>query len=365
MFRRLFKGLRYGKDHNVPTTYDPKLHYNCFVESVPDKIRQAVYQELCKRRLIRVSRRLSDGRLQLSVTSGGSGCSWLKGLDALNAVAAGVGEKYDAFKATKASVIKLMMSNPDLQLTFISRSGDVWHAERHHLSELVLESEASLAKGVAYQKRHEYQQAIGCYDEAIRIEPLDFRAWNNKIAALSQHGQDEQAIRVADEILGMHPDVTVLWETKARVLATMGKQFEAGECLSQAESLGRKTEDAYNIDKQMDHWLQNSIKEARKAGKDPDTDVHFWFGKFTEYVQSEEAKKAFLCLQMAARIGPDSIVQIGEEIALLPSFFAGMDLEKVTADFREFCESDNWELQYLRDFYLKMESEFRRGTRGK
>jgi hypothetical protein len=61
MFNRLFKSLRYGSEHDVPSTYDPKLHYNCFVESVPSQIRLALYKELLHKGQIRISHRLPDG----------------------------------------------------------------------------------------------------------------------------------------------------------------------------------------------------------------------------------------------------------------------------------------------------------------
>jgi tetratricopeptide (TPR) repeat protein len=348
MFSRLFKWLRCGTDLSVPATYDPKLHYNCFVEAVPSQIRQALYKKLRKGGQIRVSHRLPDGRLQLSVSN------LRAGLEALNAVGK---DKYDVRKLTKAKLIKLMIENPDLELTFVWKPGEMSHVETHRLSELVLGSEEALRKGVSYQERQEYQRAIECYDEAIRIEPLDFRAWNNKIVALSQDGKHQEAIRVADEILNAHPDVAILWNTKGRVLNAMGRQLEAGDCLSRAISLSKRIADNYKIDEEIDEWFQRIINEATQAGKNPETDVDLWFGKFIEYMQSEDVGKGLTCLQMAAKIGPNHcVLSDPSTMALLPPGHPFLALERVVKQA---------EVTPLRDFYLRFERLNAEALRGK
>jgi hypothetical protein len=64
----------------LPTTYDPTLHYNCFIEAaVRTELRQECYCELRRRGKIWASHYLPDGRLQLIVSD-------LKaGIDACNA----------------------------------------------------------------------------------------------------------------------------------------------------------------------------------------------------------------------------------------------------------------------------------------
>jgi hypothetical protein len=53
----------------LPDTYDPKLHYNCFLAAaVQPKFRQRTYQELKRRGKIHTSHILPDGRLQLIVS---------------------------------------------------------------------------------------------------------------------------------------------------------------------------------------------------------------------------------------------------------------------------------------------------------
>lgn len=348
MFNRVFKSFTRSDPH-VPATYDPKLHYNCFVESLPGEIRQAVYRELRSRDHLRVSYRLPDGRLQLSV------------LDlnvALEALSAVDKHQHAAYKVTIPRLIKLMMKRPDVELAFVRKTGEeMHHVETHRLSQLVLASDQPLRKGISHHERREYQRAIDFYDEAIKREPLDLRAWNNKIVALSELGAHQEAIRVAGEILVAHPDVAFLWNAKAYVLAQIGKQFEAGECLSQATSLDSRILDRYEVA----DWFETIRNDAVQAGRNPDIDAEFWFGKFTEYMQSaqeydnmgqkdnagEHVGKALTCLQTAAKIAPDyCVLSDSFTMALLPPDMA--------VAFEQLVKGAK--VEPLRDFYLALET---------
>jgi hypothetical protein len=114
MFSRLFKWLRYGTNPILPTAYDPKLHYNCFIEAAPSELRKDLYNELLKRGHISASDYLSDGRIQLIVSN------LYDGIEALNTIAKDKNTTtYDAFKLSLAEVLKLMMNDSDLELAFV------------------------------------------------------------------------------------------------------------------------------------------------------------------------------------------------------------------------------------------------------
>jgi tetratricopeptide (TPR) repeat protein len=349
MLRQLVGWLGFGNGLEVPSTYDPSLHYNCFVEAAPAQIRQALYGRLHKEGQIRASHHLPDGRLQLSVLNLHAG---MKALDAVS------GSEHAAYKLQKADLIELMMRRPDLELTFVSKKGEVHHVETLHLSQLVLGSEEALRRGVSSHQKRVYRRAIECYDEAIAIEPLDLRAWNNKIVALLQDGRPEEALGIADEVLHGHPDVAMLWDTKACVLASMRRQLEAGECFSRAISLSDSNdfEPRLEFDEETDPWLQEVMDFARQGGKDPETDAQFWFSGFKGYLQSakendaagrndeagSDVGRALMCLQMAARIGPEyGVAAIG---------FGNQSVFMCFPDSKGSPET-------MRDFYLRLERE--------
>jgi tetratricopeptide (TPR) repeat protein len=222
-------------------------------------------------------------------------------IEALQAVAK---DSYSVYRLDKATLIKTMMMNPNLELTFLWKTREKSHnAETQRLSQLVLGSEETLRKGVLHQNKREYQQAIECYDKAIRIEPLDFRAWNNKILALAQDGKHQEAIRVAEEILDAHPDVAVLWERKGRVLYEMGRLLDAEDCFSRAISSDEKIADNYT----SEEWFETIKNNAMQAWKDLETDVeHYeyakkWPGGYKQLVQdmqtmTEQFKVSMSCL---------------------------------------------------------------------
>lgn len=308
MFKRVLLGL--GKGLGVPSTYDPAFHYNCFVETVPDGDRQAVYQELRRMGLIFASHFLPDGRLQLGVRKPSAA------LEAYNAVAK---DKLFAAGVTKARFIELMATHPDMEVTFIEKKGPrVLHAEKAKLSQLVIGSEGAFRRGVAYHNRQQYRQAIQCYDAAIRIEPEDVRAWHNKIAALAQDGKHQESIQVADEALDRYSNVGLLWEAKGQTLGEMGKVIEAGQCMSRACELNsdilRRHEARIAPE---DKRFQALMADCRKLGKNPETDVDFWFGKFADFVNAGDAEGTQICLHMAAVSGPDHYLMYTEDSMMI------------------------------------------------
>ena len=97
----------------LPTTYDPRLHYNCFIEAaVRTELRQECYRELCSRGKIWASHYLPDGRLQLIVSD-------LKaGIDAYNAAI-----DSSIRKAEKSADFLAIVKQDRVKLSSMSRDG--------------------------------------------------------------------------------------------------------------------------------------------------------------------------------------------------------------------------------------------------
>lgn len=312
MFNWLSTHLRSWKGLDVPATYDPKLHYNCFVETVRQADRQAVYRELRRRGLIRASHLLPDGRLQLAVRK------LSKAIAAYNAVA---NEKVFAAGLTKARIAELQDTNPDMEVTVLEKmETGVLHANKIALRQIGFASDKAFCRGVECQERRRYQKAIECYDEAVRIEPEDVRAWYNKVIVLAEDNKHQAALEVANDVLGRHANIGILWEAKGLVLGEMGQVNEAEECMSIACQLNRVIAKRHTAGLERARWRLAALRAAcREAGKDPETDVDFWFARSMEFAGSEDAQGALMCLQMAARNGPDHFVVHDESgMALLP-----------------------------------------------
>ena len=341
MFRQLFRRLRPASVHGVPATYDPSLHYNCFIETVPAPDRQLVYQELRRIGSIRFAYVLPDGRLQLAVRNIAAS------LEAYNKVAR---NKVSVVGLSTARLLELMVSDPNMQVTALmhTRHAYVDHAERVRLAQIVVPSESAFRRGVDYHEQKQYQPAIACYDEAIRIEPEDIRAWHNKILALAQQGKPEAALAVADKVLALHADVGILWEAKGRILTDMGRLVEAGSCMTKAcqinPSIARQH--AHAIDQKADKGFQALMEECRKQGKNPETDVGYWWAKFAAFTNAGDADKLLLCLQMAATIAPEySVMTSGGSMLLLPPGHPLLTKELFPIDAK---------VELLRDFFQRI-----------
>ena len=63
------------------------------------------------------------------------------------------------------------------------------------------------SKGVALIALGYYDEAIDCYDEAIRLDPNYTLAWNNKILALDSLGEYDRAIKTYNEAVRINPEM--------------------------------------------------------------------------------------------------------------------------------------------------------------
>jgi tetratricopeptide (TPR) repeat protein len=298
----------------LPSAYDPESHYNCFIESALPEDRQGVYAELRRTGAICTSGFLPDGRQQLVVEN------LYEAITAYNRVAK---EHVAAVKLSKIRMIELMARESDIEIGLTTKPGDLHHVQKVHLSQLVLDSEAAFRMGVSYHKNGQLESAIECYDQALRDEPDDLRAWHCKIMALAEGGKHKEAIRVADDILTRCPNVGFLWEAKGRTYAGMGQAYavQAGDCVARACELDSSIEREYlaQINHGVDKWFQELKIKCKEEGMDPKSNVGFWFGKFGEFVDLDDAEKAIICLQMAETAGPDhSVVIDASTMRLIP-----------------------------------------------
>jgi tetratricopeptide (TPR) repeat protein len=121
-------------------------------------------------------------------------------------------------------------------------------------------SEDWLNKGNALSMQNKYNEAIKCYDEVIKLDPMNAVALNNKVNALNalgrtteanatiakaknlsetierlirkgnehyDQGKYDKAIKAYDEAIKLDSDFEVAWENKGNALYAQGKYDEA------------------------------------------------------------------------------------------------------------------------------------------
>ena len=80
----------------------------------------------------------------------------------------------------------------------------------------------------------EYQEAIKCFDAALKINPKIARNWYYKGLALSKLPNNEEAIRCYEEVLKLEPNNVDAWIGRGICFGTLKKYKEAIECYDKA-----------------------------------------------------------------------------------------------------------------------------------
>ncbi len=89
-------------------------------------------------------------------------------------------------------------------------------------------------KGNALLDQNGYDEAIKCYNEAIKLNPNDAYAWYCKGNALKIQGKYDEAIKASDEAVRLNPNESAAWETKGAALNAQGKRNEAIKAYEEA-----------------------------------------------------------------------------------------------------------------------------------
>ncbi|MDM7934819.1 MAG: tetratricopeptide repeat protein, partial [Methanothrix sp.] len=66
-------------------------------------------------------------------------------------------------------------------------------------------------KGVEHQDHGNYEEAIRCFDEVLRLDPDNAEIWNIKGVALRNLGRYDDAIKCYDEAVRLDPDYAFAW----------------------------------------------------------------------------------------------------------------------------------------------------------
>jgi serine/threonine protein kinase len=82
-------------------------------------------------------------------------------------------------------------------------------------------------EGDQFLKLHQYGQALHAYEEALRIDPLDFHAWNGKGTALYSQGNYRKALEAYQRATEIEPNNAVVWVSAGLVLLRLQRYQQA------------------------------------------------------------------------------------------------------------------------------------------
>ena len=93
---------------------------------------------------------------------------------------------------------------------------------------------AWVTKGNSLSQLERHEEAIECYDKAIRIDPENYDAWFNKGNSLVKLERHEEAIECYDKAIRIDPEDYDTWLNKGNSLAELERHKEAIECYDEA-----------------------------------------------------------------------------------------------------------------------------------
>ena len=111
-------------------------------------------------------------------------------------------------------------------------------------------------EGITYQKLGKHEQAIVCFDEAIRINELDHTAWHRKGISLNALGRYDEAIQCFERAIHINSRDKFAWNHRALSLCRLGKHREAIDSCNQAI----KIDDGYPL-----AWCNRAVIAAYLA----------------------------------------------------------------------------------------------------
>jgi len=89
-------------------------------------------------------------------------------------------------------------------------------------------------EGTEFSKQNKFAEAIECFDEAIKINPMFELPWVNKGLALFNLKDYEKASECFEKAIEINPKFGGAWENRGKALINLGRNEEALECLNKA-----------------------------------------------------------------------------------------------------------------------------------
>jgi tetratricopeptide (TPR) repeat protein len=164
-------------------------------------------------------------------------------------------------------------------------------------------------KGFALNGLKQYEEAIKCYDEAIRLDTKYAAAYTNKGAALSELKQYEEAIKCYDEAIRLDTKYAAAYNNKGIALRNLKQYEEAIKCLDEAIRLDTKYAAAYN----NKGFALSELKQYEEAIKCYDKSIKLdpnnaaaYNNKGNALYEIKQYEEAIKCYDEAIRLDPNA-----------------------------------------------------------
>jgi eukaryotic-like serine/threonine-protein kinase len=165
-------------------------------------------------------------------------------------------------------------------------------------------------KGNSLNRLRRFQEAILCLDQALEQDQLCVQAWNNKGNSLHGLGRFEEAIRCYEKALQIEPNHISTIINKGNTLNSLGRYSEAISNFNHALGIDPRLRDAwFNKGLSLVNLGSNeeAIRSFDQALKNDPSDVDAWFITGTILYSLGRNKEALRCFDKALELAPRKV----------------------------------------------------------
>jgi len=163
-------------------------------------------------------------------------------------------------------------------------------------------------KGVALYFQGKYDEAIKCFDEAIKLNSSEPSYWNNKGYAFNNQGKYDEAIKAYDEAIKLNSSEPSYWNNKGYAFNNQGKYDEAIKAYDEAIKLN-SSEPSYWNSKGNAFNNQGKYDEAIKAYDEAiklnSSEPSYWNSKGAALDNQKKYDEALKSYDEAIRLNPE------------------------------------------------------------
>ena len=183
-------------------------------------------------------------------------------------------------------------------------------------------------RGVALRNLGRLEEAIASYDQARKIKPDDYEAWNNRGVALGNLGRLEEAVASYDQALKFKPDYHQAWYNRGIALDDLGLIEEAIVSYDKALKFKPDAHEAwYNRGVALGNLgrLEEAVASYDQALNFKPDDHEAWYNKACSYALQGNIEQAIENLQQAINLSPDEYREMAK---------TNSDFDKIREDER-------------------------------
>jgi len=162
-------------------------------------------------------------------------------------------------------------------------------------------------KGNSLYNLGRFEEALGCYDKALELDPYGIAAWTGKGLSLGSLGRFEEALHCCDKALEFDPRNAAAWTNKGLSLDSLGRFEEALGCLDKALELDPRNFKAWtNKGNSLDSLgrFEEALGCYDKALEFDPYGIAAWTGKGLSLGSLCHFEEALGCLDKALELDP-------------------------------------------------------------